>query len=69
MDIELQECRVLRIEPGDILVFEVESPIDSETAGRIKARLDGVLAGAGHAGVPSMVVAGGRLVTTRVVPA
>jgi hypothetical protein len=64
---QLQECRVLRIEPGDFVVFETEDRLTPEEAATLKRKLDAVLADAGHAGVPTMVMSGGgHLVKTRV---
>lgn len=66
-DVELQECRVLRIEPGDIVVLEVERPLSMEEVVSIKRQLDAMLTTARHAGVPTMVLSECHLTKTRVV--
>lgn len=66
MDTERQECRILRIQPGDIIVFETEQPLTPGEAKALKRHLAGVLADAGHVGVPSMVISGGALVKTQI---
>ena len=63
---ELQECRVLRIEPGDIVVFEVNGSLTAEEARNIRARIEDRLAKAGHEGIPVMVISG-HVVKTHVV--
>jgi hypothetical protein len=58
---EIQECRVLHIEPGDIVVFETEDVLSRDMAERLRN------ARAGHEGIPTAVVSRGHLVTARVV--
>ena len=65
--LELHECRVLRIEPGDIVVLEVERPLSREDVASIKRQFEAMLANAGHAGVPTMVLSECHLTKTRVV--
>lgn len=65
--IEPEECRVLRIKPGDIVVFETEDALSYPDSQAIRLRLQELLAEAGHAGVPTMVVTGGHLVKAQVV--
>lgn len=67
--LELEECRVLRVEPGDIVVFETEQPLTAEMVERIKDELAEILKRAGHEGIPTAVTFGGRLTTTRVAAA
>jgi hypothetical protein len=66
MDVGLQECRVLRIEPGDIAVLEIERPLSAEDLARIKDKFESMLANAGHAGVPVMILSECHLTKTRV---
>lgn len=65
-DVELQECRVLRIEPGDIVVLEIDRPLSVEGTKRIKSQFEALLADAGHAGVPTMVLCDCHLTKMRV---
>lgn len=70
MAVELQECRVLRIEPGDILVFETEDRLSRENAKAIHGQLLDRLADAGHAETPVMVLSGdGHLTKTQIAKA
>jgi hypothetical protein len=63
MDVELQECRVLRIERGDIIVFETQDRLTPEMATTIKGQLQGCLAAAGHGDVATMIITGGATLT------
>lgn len=64
-NVKLEECRVLRIQPGDIVVFETEERIRREDVDLIRGQLNVLLAEAGHEGIPTMVISGGHLVTAR----
>ncbi len=66
-DVELQECRVLRIEPGDIVALEIGRPLSREDVASIKHQFEGMLADAGHPHVPTMVLSECHLTKTRVV--
>lgn len=64
--IDLQEARILRIQPGDVVVFETESALSPEHVAQIKSQLSDILAQAGHDEVPTAVVSQGKLMVARV---
>jgi hypothetical protein len=63
-----RDARILRVQPGDVVVFETEQPISAAEATRIKQELVGFLTEAGHGNVSAMVVSQGKLLTARVEP-
>lgn len=56
--IELQEARILRVQTGDVVVFETDDRMTVDTAKSIKAQLAKILAEAGH-DTPIVVVSDG----------
>ena len=62
----IRRASLLRLQPGDILVYETGGPLAADTGARLSATLKKTLAKAGHPEVPVLVVGEGHILTARV---